>query len=204
MTTRNIIILPPAEVAKRAMFWSRSIASTYTADFVLDGKQFYPHITLYQAAYPDKNIPKVGKMLTSLVKNIKPFQVHASAFSSLVGFIFLNFVKSQEFVSLHKQIVAACNPLREGESIPSERNNLTDPAVPEFIKYSIRTYGSALAMEAYMPHITITRLRNFSEIDSARKKLKYVDISFGVNSVYLANIGLDGTVNEIFKEIPFR
>jgi 2'-5' RNA ligase len=204
MTTRNIIILPTPDVAGQAIVWSRKIASEYKTNFVLDGKQFYPHITVYQAAYPDKNFPQVETQLKKLVKNIKPFTVKTGDFSTLVGFIFLNFDKSEELVSLHKQIVGICNPIREGENIPAEVKNLTDPHVPEFIKHSIRTYGSALAMDAYMPHITLSRLQNPSEADKVLVKLRHTKISFDVQSVRLGNIGLDGTVNEVFKEFPFQ
>ena len=204
MVTRNMVILPPPEVAEQAMAWSRKIASEYITDFILDGKKFHPHITLYQAAYPNKYILNIEQRLTKIVKGVKPFQIHAKDFSTFVGFIFLNFVKSEELISLHKQIVEICNPLREGENIPAEVKNLTDSNVPEFIKYSIRTYGSALAMEAYMPHITISRLQNISQADTARITLKKTAVSFEVKSIHLANIGPDGTVNEIFKEIPFR
>jgi 2'-5' RNA ligase len=204
MITRNIVILPPPEIAEQAMTWSREVASEYKTDFVLDGKQFYPHITIYQAAYPDRNLPYVEKQLTELVKYVKPFRVKSTTFSTMVGFIFLNFTKSEELISLHKQIVEICNPLREGEGIPAELKNLTDPNVPEFIKHSIRTYGSALAMEAYMPHITISRLQNRQDADRALEVLGKTEVTFDVHGISLGNIGIDGSVNEIFKETPFR
>jgi hypothetical protein len=184
------------------MKWSRQIAATYTTDFVLDGKTFYPHITLYQAAFPDKNISFVEQQLDALAGQVNPFRVRSEDFISLVGFVFLKFIKSEELVSLHRQIVGLCNPIREGENIPAEVQNLTDPNVPEFIKYSIKTYGSALAMDAFLPHITLSRLKNFSETENARAMLEKKDMAFDVHSIHLANIGPDGTVNEIYKEFP--
>lgn len=204
MVTRNIVILPPPEVAREAMDWSRQIAAEYKTDFVLDGKAFYPHVTLYQAAYPDKNQTVLEEKLTALAKYTKSFQVSSADFSTIAGFVVLDFKKNEELVSLHKKIVTMCNPLREGENIPSEQKNLTDPNVPEFIKHSIRTYGSALDMEAFAPHITITRLQNFVDAEAAEKVLKYKSLSFTVSNIYLANIGLDGSVNEIFKEFPLQ
>ena len=204
MITRNIIILPPPEVAERAMAWSRKIAEKYKTDFVLDGKNYYPHITLYQLALSDANSVSLDQQLHSIVSDTKSFQIEADIFSTLVGFVFLNFKKSNELFSLHEQIVNSCNPLRDGENIPAEVQNLTNPDVPEFIKQSIRTYGSALAMKAYLPHISITRLKTFSEADSARMKLANASIIFDVHSIHVANIGPDGTVNEILQEYPFQ
>ena len=204
MITRNIILLPPPQVMQQAISWSKRIASDYKTNFILDAKKFYPHITLYQAALPDKNLPIVEEKLVTLVKQMKPFSVHADDFSTLVGFVFLTFVKSEALLSAHEQIVKICNPLREGENIPAEVQNLTDPTVPEFIKQSIRTYGSALAMEAYVPHITLSRLQNLSDAEKARAKLEKAEISFDVHSIHVANIGPDGTVNEMYREFPFR
>jgi 2'-5' RNA ligase len=203
MVTRNIVLLPPPNIAQQAMNWSRQISRTDTTDFVLDGKKFYPHITVYQAAYPQKNISLVESRLAELVKHMHPFQVHAENFSTIVGFVSLDFIKTKELVLLHEHIVDRCNPLREGEIIPAEAKNLLSPLVPEYIKHSIRTYGSALDMEVFAPHITLTRLQQFDLAKNAESHLKFQTISFEVHSLWIANIGIDGTVNELLKEFPF-
>ncbi|MCX6794137.1 MAG: hypothetical protein NTY06_03475, partial [Candidatus Gottesmanbacteria bacterium] len=173
MVTRNIIIQPPPDVAEQAMEWSRQIATKYKTDFVLDGK-----ITLYQGAYPDNNVAEIETQLSKLVKTVGQFQVKTSGLSTMAGFISLNFEKNEELVALHRTIVGTCNPLREGLIIPDEEKNLTNPNIPDFIKYSIRTYGSALDMDAFAPHITITRLQNFTEPAEATQLIKYNGMSF--------------------------
>jgi 2'-5' RNA ligase len=203
MVTRNIVILPPPDIANQAINWSRQIAAKYTTDFVLDGKTFYPHITVYQTAYPQKNIFLVESRLAEFVKHVHSFHVHAENFSTIVGFVSLDFTKTKELVSLHEHIVDRCNPLRDGNIIPLEAKNLLSPLVPDYIKYSIRTYGSALDMEAFAPHITLSRLQQFDLAKSAESNLKFQKISFKVRSVWIANIGIDGSVNELLKEFPF-
>lgn len=204
MTTRNIIILPPPDIAKLAIGWSKDIAERYPTKFILDGKNYYPHITLYQAAYPDKNVHTAEEQLLRIASQSKPFQIGAGEFSTLVGFVFLDFVKTGKLFSLHKKIVEVCNPLREGEIIPAEIKNLANPEVPEYIKHSIRTFGSALAMDVYMPHISISRLQSFTQAEKASQLLEKKKIAFEVKSIFMANIGLDGTVNEILREFPFK
>jgi 2'-5' RNA ligase len=59
-------------------------------------------------------------------------------------------------------------------------------------------------MDAYIPHITISCLHSPEDAVNARNALTPSKTTFNVTSIHLANIGPDGTVNEIYKEFPFQ
>ncbi len=203
LLTRNIIVRPDKHIAEVAISLSRKIAGEFKTDFVLDGKTFFPHITIYQAAYPEKNIAEVEKQIVKAVKSVKPFDVKLFEYQSMLGFVFWNAEKDNPFLSLHKKIITGMNSLREGSILPGELPRLSDPQVPDFIKQSIKNYGAALAMDAFTPHLTITHFINPSDASLARETLSSKKLQFCASSVWLANIGPHGTVNEILQEFPF-
>src|SRR5258706_15718848 len=86
ITKRNVVILPDAFGSQQAIACSRQVAKKYKTTFVLDEKYFYPHITLYQAAYPNKNLLEVDRQLSSIVEDVTPFQVRGKTFTNLFGF----------------------------------------------------------------------------------------------------------------------
>lgn len=178
MTKRNIVVLPGLLVSRQAIELSRQISKQYKTTFVLDGKKFYPHITLYQAGYPQNVLASLEQKLTRIVKSVSPFYIRSANFSTFRGFLFLNIHKNKEIVLLQESIFSALGPL----------SNSMSP----------------LAGDAFVPHITITRLQNPDDSKSALPLLGKIEISHEAHSLCLANIGPDGTVNEIFKEFPFQ
>jgi 2'-5' RNA ligase len=178
MVTRNIVILPPPEVAREAIIWSRQVAAKYTTDFVLDGKEFYPHITLFQGEYPDGNIATLTEKLNHTAKLTAPFSVRGKVFVVFERFLFLEMHKDESIATLQHGIFSEAGKL--GKKL------------------------SSVAGEIFLPHITITRFQQAGDAKKAVSLLPAAYIGFEVHSLFLANIGLDGSVNEIFKEFPLQ
>jgi len=178
MVKRNIIILLPPPVAKRAIAWSNLISNKYKTDFVLDGKQFHPHVTLYQGEYPDENMPILEEKLAHIVQSAAPFCIRAKAFSSFEEFLFVEIEKDDELVSFQKTIFIAAMTL--GKSL------------------------SPVAGATFLPHVTITRLQQPNRAEEVLSLLGATDIAFEAHALSLANIGPDGTVNEVYREFPFQ
>lgn len=141
------------------------------------GRIFYPHITLYQGEFDESSISYLVQKLTVIAKDTRTFTVRANTFSSLMEFIFLNAETDENLMRLQKYIY-------------------------EFVKTKSKSL-SPVAGEIYVPHITITRLQKKEDCASACAILGSTNLSFSVPTIFLANLGPDGTVNEIYKEIPF-
>ncbi len=178
MVTRNIVILPPPTVAKQAMAWSRKIAAEYKTDFVLDGKHFYPHITLYQGEYSEENLTFMEEKLVSIARTTSPFTVQPKAFRIFERFLFLEMNKDEGIAALQRRIFSDVGKL--GKKL------------------------SSVAGEIFLPHITITRFHQAEDAKQAVSKLQMVKFEFTARALHLVNIGLDGSVNEIFKEFPLQ
>ena len=200
---RNLVLLPDIMVRDYAITLSQQIAKQHEVSFVLDGKNFYPHVSLYQAAYPDKNLPRIEKQMAAVAHSSKKFSLRIKGCSTLWGFIFLDAVLNIPLQELHESIVSSLNDLREGMLMDSVKDMLSSSDVSEKMKNSIRAYGSPLAMETYIPHITLCRLKNSAEVEEICASLGNANASFEVDALHVANIGIDGTVNEIFASYPF-
>ena len=75
----NIVIYPPVEISKRAIAVSKKLKSKKGL-FVLDGKNYFPHITLYMTEFPLKNVAKVKKLLKQFATKTKPFEISSSKY----------------------------------------------------------------------------------------------------------------------------
>jgi len=198
----NIVVLPDENVREQVMDWSRRISDAFETDFNL-GDKYIPHMTIYQTAYPEKNYESILSTLENVSSELSPFEVEFNAFSPLFGFVFLDAVKTAELVNLHNTVVDELNPLREGNLFSEDIERLKDPNFPADFKESLRTYGFK-AKDMYSPHITLTRLKNYDETESAISELNIKPLKFEVNMLYLSNVGENGTCNEIFEEFEFK
>ncbi|RJR16228.1 2'-5' RNA ligase family protein [Candidatus Microgenomates bacterium] len=203
IVTYNVVVLPDEKVRRQVIFRSEQISKKFQTKFTLDGNKFHPHITLYQAAYPESNIEQIKQRLTKIASNTTLFQITLTKIESFMQFIFLNAVKSRELFDLHKLIIDALNPLREGTLIPDDEEDLQNPETPQQVKDSILRYGYSLALEAFAPHITLSRLKNGEDVEKALDSIAVKPYTFTVDAMYLTNRGQNGTCNEIFARFPF-
>lgn len=200
---RNVVLLPDAPVRDYAITLSHKIAKKHKTSFILDGKNFYPHVTLYQAAYPEKNLGHVEKRVAAIAQSEKKFLLEVKGCSGLLGFVFLDVLLTAPLQKLHTAVVSSLNELREGVLMDSVKSLLVSEDIPEKMKDSIRSYGSPLAMDAYLAHITLCHLQNSEEREVVCASLGKVETSFAVDALHVTNIGIAGTVNKFFASYKF-
>ncbi|HLC39345.1 MAG TPA: hypothetical protein VJJ76_00495 [archaeon] len=199
----NAILLPDETVKQASIEMSQKLSLKYDVLFTLDGIRYHPHITIYQALYPERNyriivdgLREVASSKKQVGVNMREIVYYPFSRYSARGFVHWNCESNQDLLELQKRVLDVANPLREG-LIPEgllkmEKRKLVDSEVQ-----SINTTGSL----PYPFHITITRLRDsrISGWSIPRKKM-----SFTTNKLYLGRLGDHGTVVEILKEFPFR
>lgn len=198
-TALNIVLLPDQQTTEQAIELSQRIATLYGVEFVLDTQQFRPHITLYQGYYPNRNLPKLRSSIADLAKQLGPTEVSLYG-SQLVldTFLFWNCQKTPALQAMHQESFAAANPLREGFIAPNVAA-LTDLTEEE--RELIQRTGGILNGVRFLPHITITRLKNPAEGQKAMEIVqKTPPISFPVKGLYIAHLGPHGTISEIVDE----
>lgn len=199
-TSLNIIYLPDEATRNKAIEISRKVSSQLPTEFTL-GQDRYPHITIYQARFPNKNIGQLKKIIDEIAHKTRLFEIEMCPFAINVvrGFVWWNCIKTDDLARTHLETISRVNPLREG-LVPEGLK--TYPAT-EGDKKDIKNYGSLLVGEHYFPHITITRLKNSEDKEKAQGILGEGEYSvFGVDKIVLGQMGDHGTVTEIIEEFP--
>jgi len=198
-TSLNVVCLPDSEITKQAIHLSSEVSKLAESNYTLDGIKYFPHITLYQSAFPTKNIDSIKSALTSLANQIRPLDIRMNNLSVLLEFLFWDAVKTPELLALQSAVVAALNPFREGSLLSEDRQRLDMPDFPQVMKDNIQTYGYPLIGDLYSPHISLTRFTDSTLALKAQRQLETPSMQFTVSSLHLANRGPDGTVNKIFE-----
>ncbi len=191
----NIVLLPDASTQKVAIELSRKLAGQYPTEFELNQTNILPHVTIYQADFPESNLEKIKSAIDKISSHTKKFDITLSTFSFLSNFIFWNVVISDEIKSLHEKIVEELNPLRNG-IVKKELLEVKDFYPGD--QSDIRKYGSLLIGPNYLPHLTITCFKKTSNekqiLDLFNGQEK---ISFTIDKLHLGILGQFGTVNKI-------
>ncbi|OGF26938.1 hypothetical protein A2242_02890 [Candidatus Falkowbacteria bacterium RIFOXYA2_FULL_47_9] len=193
----NIVIYPPAEISKRAITVSKKLRNR-NALFVLDGKNYFPHITLYMTEFPLKNVAKIRKLLKQFAVKTKPFEISSSKYrQNTDGYIDVDYKKSKNINELQKKIIKLLNPLREGQMREKDKARIS--AMTKTEQKNLKLYGYRGVGAKFFPHLTFTKLEKFDK--SVLSNIDKSNFSFKVNKIgffYLGNYGACYKLIEIF------
>jgi len=198
----NIAILPSDEVAIKAIEMSKKIAEEVGSRFILNSNTLIPHITLYQAQYPNKNTNRLKKLVQDLSLQ-ESFKINLDTIAiSHETFLFWRCYKTSILRDLQAKAIEVANPLREG-LIPTQVTNVT--GLSEGDKYDIKTFGALLIGPRYDPHVTITRLKRKEDAPKAIRILgDSKRLSFSPKALILGYLGNYGTVTGIIETFRFK
>lgn len=203
-TRIDVAIKPSSEVTSEALRLSKEINQKAGTYFVLDAINYFPHVTLYSAEYPDKNLNEIFKTVNTITTNTPPFTAAFTSSHTHRGYIDISIKKSQELKRLHEHLVNSLNPLRENHL----REKYTSPT--ELANYSsqqqeyIQNYGYSEVLDGFRPHLTITRLKNENLAKVITQKLNFPPESFPVTTIAAYSMGSHGTCTKILKEFPLQ
>lgn len=195
----NIVLLPEDKIRDVAIDISRKVHDTVETDFILDGKTKFPHITVYQARFPEKNMASISATLKTIAGKITPFEVSLGKFSSFGEFIFWDADVTNELMYLHRSVLYLVNPLREGLILKGLQDGKWDMG----LTYNIQNYGSLLVGSSYQPHITIAHPTHKEDVKKTVVDLRPRVAKFTANKMCIGLLGDYGTVTKILEEYPF-
>lgn len=189
----NIVILPPEEIAKKAMAVSKKLKKKGGL-FVLDDKNYFSHITIYAAEFPIKNMPKIKSVLRDFAARTKPFRAASLKYRQNVeGYVDVSYRRSKQMKKLQADIISLINPLRERTLRPKDAARLDSLSGRQ--RRNLKRYGTRNIGEDYFPHITFTRLAKFDK--SALAVIKKADFSFEVRKLGFFYLGENGTCRKL-------
>ena len=195
----NIVIYPPADISKKAAEVSKKLKRKGGL-FVLDGKSYFPHITIYMTEFPVKNVPRIRKILREFAAKTKSF--HATSLKyrqSKDGYIDVDYRKSKEVKGLQKKILSLLNPLREELLRPKDKARMSELSKAQ--QRNIMRYGYRSVGAEFFPHLTFTKLEKFDK--SALSKIEKPNFSFEVGKIGLFYLGDYGTCRKLIEIFDF-
>lgn len=194
----NTAFILPEEVGKKAIELSRAISRLADAYFVLDGVDFYPHITIYPPEYPEKNIDKVLENIGRALEFSNSVRFQYERVETHQGYIGVEFERLSQIQKIHEDLVNALNPLREGYIREKDDDYQFEFSVKQL--KNIQEYGYPDMMNLYNPHLTITRLRDQNKAEQILKTIEWDIPEFIVNKIGVYKTGEHGTDRELVKE----
>lgn len=193
----NIVIYPPADISRKAINISKKLKKGGGL-FILDHKNYFPHITLYMAEFPIKNVPKIKKLLNEFTTETKPFQINSLKYrQDKDGYIDINYSKSKNIDKLQKKIITILNPLRDGLIRPKDEARMNEYNKAQ--QCNIKRYGYRSIGVNFFPHLTLTKLEKFNK--SIFTNIDKQNFSFKVDKIgffYLDDYGTCHKLIEIF------
>ncbi|MCK5320453.1 DUF1045 domain-containing protein [Candidatus Parcubacteria bacterium] len=196
----NIVIKPPIKVIEEIIKLSKSIADEYSHEFILDGKNFYPHITVYSPLYPKKNLKKVINKVGDFANNFRTIDLETKKIKEGQAYIGVEFEYTNDIKKFHELVVEKLNPLREGSYKPIYDAADYRMKISEEKKENIAKYGYPNAMTLYRPHMTIIRLKNEAEAKKVASEIDWKIKSFKADAIAVYKMGDHGTCIELVKE----
>lgn len=198
----NIVLLPDENATQIAIDLSKELSKKTKTNFILNGNDLIPHLTIYQAEFPVANTENVINQVDDLVQKINPFTLDMGGFSHTPeGNIWWNSIFIEPMATLQKEVVNRCNSLRDGLLLPG-LNELKDKGTD--YKNEIEKYGSLWLFNRYIPHISLIAVDPELN-DETMKQLNFEKkVSFNAEKIALGTLGKYGTVTSIIKEFKIN
>lgn len=195
----NTVLMIPDHVASDVIALSKSLGEHNDAHFVLDGKDYYPHITLYSPEYPTHNLNEVFNRVQNIATNQKSIQCAIGDIRTGEGFISLEVELTKELNGLHTEVVAALNPLREDHVREKYVTDYQIQFSDEKIE-NIKKFGYPNSMSLYRPHLTVIRLKDKEKAEALALHIDFSKMRFVADKIGVYEMGEHGTCRKLLKE----
>jgi len=196
----NTVLKPPEKIAEKIIELSREIGQKEEAEFILDGQNYFPHLTLYSPEYPENRLNDVREKVKILAKKLSPVKMMHTGLRSGQGFIVLDFVLTPTIKKMHETIVKDLNPLREGHYRKKYDAPDYQMKMSEEQKNNITKYGYADAMSLYHPHLSIIRLKDEKVAWEICQNITWPEKEFIMDTLAVYKMGKHGTCTELAAE----
>lgn len=201
----NVAFGLPKEVFQEAVGLSNEVSNEGTTIFILDGVEFYPHITIYSPEYPRKNVDNVLSTVKEVVQTLSPVKFEFEKVKGSQGYVGIGFKLTEVIKDMHKLIVDRLNPLREGH-LREKYKEGSDYHIDfsEEQKMNIKQYGYSNAMSLYTPHLTIIRFQDENLAKRVINNLNWSISSFVNDKLAVYSMGKHGTCRKLLKEFKMN
>lgn len=189
----NIAYKTPTDVSEAIIDLSQRFNKDPMLYPIIDGVDFYPHVTIYFADFPNRNFEKIIETTKKLVRDIQRQKLIFKELTASRRYIDVEFEKSKSLQQIHETALKAINPFRKGYLREKYKDESYLERCNETEKENIVKYGYRNAMSLYRPHITITRFETVLQVKEAMNKIKWDIPEFEVDTLAVYEMGEHGT-----------
>ena len=193
----NIAIRPPEDIFRQARKFSNQCPGS-TRMFTLTELQI-PHITLYYAEFPVKNLNKIIEQVKSFAATTQPVALIFDKTAFSYNYFFAYFQRTPELMKLHLKLLELINPLREGHL-----KDKYQPGSPEMQKFTATEQKNAIAYghlntgSTYFPHLTLTYYDEKHPKINIMPKINFR--TFNAEKIIIFTGGEHGTSEKVLQE----
>ena len=148
----NVVLLPSETIAQKAIDLSHRLESDKSL-YILDGVNCFAHLSLYMFQIKVADLELVKDLLASLASKYKSLDLIASCYNQAMGFIDIEYSKSQQLDALASEVVKLVNPLQDGMRA-KDRERMVSATGLAFFDY--QNYGYKNVGELFRPHFSLT------------------------------------------------
>lgn len=184
------VLLPDKNLLEKSLNMAKSLSKNDGLIFAVDNNKFIPHITIYDAEFPESNYENVLQVGEGF-KGLLPLNLVFDKFFCGWGYVGIGFQKTEAVFNFHKQVINRLNSLRNGHLREKYANNKSE---------LVMKYGYHNVMENFEPHLTFARFTDVKKAESITKELNKTKLqNFTTDSFALTETGENGTVTKIIK-----
>lgn len=177
--------------------------NNHNSPFVVDGKKYFPHLSLYLFTVPSTNRSKLLPLANKLAKTIKPFKAKiAQVTASENGLVMLEFEKVAELDNAHQIAVSLFNPIRKHTLRLKYNDKNYFASLPKKDQALLNKFGHKYVYQNYHPHISVTLLKDPKVRQEATKELESLFVGKTTETTSLVvtedDYQTSGTIGVIF------
>lgn len=200
----DVVILPPAAIRRDAINISRRIAERFGSPLILNERDALPHISLYHVAVPRRSAALFKETLAQLARRTAPgvLQVSGVHIYREFGSIAIEVSRPEWLRRFYLKIIHRTEGLRD----PAFDNHRAWGAerLSTAERRFINRYGTPLVGRYFIPHITVTALKDRNQLDLAAAMIKPPPAAFKVESLHVCLQGEHHTCRKALYELPLK
>ncbi len=196
----DVVIEVGEEVAAIARSVSEFLATQKEVCFTLDTTKHVPHVTLYHVSLEETQLPSVLAALSEVASALSFFPIHQTEYQLGDGrWVSMRYEREEFIQKLHNLVLEVVGKLRVKEEGTQQTEEWSDRS-PER-QENLELYGASEIRSLYIPHLTLTRLVEKSDMDIL-DSLPGLDFSFTASAIALYELGEYGTCHSLLGIFP--
>lgn len=159
----DIVLIPEDSVSKAAIDLSNSLRRHGTL-FTLKEDEYFPHLSLYMAQLKVDDLPEVESILKNIADSQTTVSLQPNEYHQEGGYIDIDYQKTDSMSALQMTVIDSLNHIRDGLR-QKDKDRLASAGGRE--RDNIERYGYRSVGDLFEPHLTITRFKDPSPLNTA-------------------------------------